>query len=154
MKRSMVLLTAFLAVSPIALNAQTSNDSLRYFPPPERFKSVDAGWFDRRYAPTLVSPNDGVVESGIAQSVNAKVALPGGEFTEIRKSLGSLAVCGRTASIRYKAYLAGLVFDDPSILVGMEVHRLRSSEELFASLSNRLQKVLLGFNDRKYVRER
>lgn len=154
MKRTMVVLAALLAVSPIAAYAQASDRVLPYFPPPERFKGVDAGWFDKIYAPALASENDGVVESGIAQSVNAKIVMPSGEFTRIRIALGSLAVCGRTPALRYKAYLAGLVFDTPSIFAGTDVSTFDSSEQLFASLSDRLQKVLIGSIDRKYVRER
>ena len=74
--------------------------------------------------------------------------------TKSGQSLGSLAVAGRTPSLRYKAYLAGLVFDNPSIFTGTDVRKFDSSEELFASLSDRLQKVLIGSIDRKYVRER
>jgi hypothetical protein len=154
MKRSTMLLAALLAAVPLTMVAQGSDSALPYFPPPERFKGVDPCWFDKTYAPALVSDNDGVVESGIAQSVNAKIAMPAGEFNKIRTALGSLAVCGRTPSLRYKAYLAGLVFENPSLFEGTDVRRFDSSEQLFASLSDRLQKVLIGSIDRKYVRER
>ena len=154
MKRSTLLLAALLTATTAASYAQGSDETLRIFPPAERFAGVDPDWFDRTYAPALASANDGVVESGIAHSVNAKIALPGGEFDRIRTALGSLAVCGRTPAIRYKAYLAGLVLDNPAMFAGTDPRGFLTTDQLFASLSDRVKELLIGSIDRKYVRER
>ena len=153
MKRSAVILAALCVATSAGIRAQSPDDSLPIFPRADRYAHADPNRIDRMYAPALASVNDGVVESAIAQCVNAKIALPAGEFIQIRRVLGSLSVAGRTPALRYKAYLAGLVFDNPAILAGADLPRFRSTEELFATLSEKLQKALIGSNDRKYVRE-
>ena len=153
MKRSMVVLAALLASASVAGRAQSSgNEAL--FPSAERYATVNPGWFDHVYAPSLKSDNDGVVESVIAQSVAAKLGIPAGKFEAIREGLGRLAVNGRTPAIRYKAYLAGLVLEDPTIFSGADCALFKSTDQLFASLSSRIQKMLLSVQSGKYVRER
>ena len=152
MKGSMVVLAALLATATVAGRAQSTGDE-PLFPPADRYATVNPDWFDRTYAPSLTSDNDGVVESAIAQSVAAKLALPDGKFEAIREKLGSLAVHGRTPAIRYKAYLAGLVLENPELFAGAECALFSTTDQLFASLSTRVQKQLLSVQGAKYVRE-
>lgn len=152
MKGSIVVLAALVVTTTVAGRAQTAaSESL--FPPAERYASVNPDWFDRTYAPSLTSDNDGVVESVIAQSVAAKLAMPKGQFDRIREQLGSLSVHGRTPAMRYKAYLAGLVLENPAIFTGADCALFASTDQLFASLSTRIQKQLLSVQGAKYVRE-
>jgi hypothetical protein len=46
--------------------------------------------------------------------------------------------------IRYKAYLAGLVYDSPSIFSSESGREYTRDEDLFAAVSMRAEKVLLG----------
>lgn len=152
MKRSVCVLAALMVAGATGMRAQDSGDARPVFSAPERYARVGERTIDRAYARLLASGNDGVAESAIAQCVSATMALPEARFNNIRAALGSLAVNGRTASIRYKAYLAGLVLDNPSMVAGTSIGDFRNSQELFTALSGRLQSLLIGANDRKYVR--
>jgi hypothetical protein len=101
---------------------------------------------ERNYISGLVCPNDGVVESAIALSVKMRWAVPAAGLEEMRTTLEKLAAGGRTAAIRYKAYLAGLVFDSPAIFKGESGRDYPWDEDLFAAISGRAEKALLGYN--------
>jgi hypothetical protein len=152
MKRSMVVLAALLTTASVAGRAQSTAE--RLFPPVERYAAVNPVWFDHVYAPSLMSDNDGVVESVIAQSVAAKMAMPSGAFDQIREGLGRLAVNGRTPAIRVKAYMAGLVLENPAIFSGTDCACFTTTNQLFASLTSRIQQLVLSAHSAKYVRER
>jgi hypothetical protein len=68
------------------------------------------------------------------------------QLEDLRGGLGTLATGGKTAAIRYKAYLAGLVYDSPSIFSSESGQEYTWDEDLFAAVSVRAQKVLLGFS--------
>ncbi len=101
---------------------------------------------ERNYVACLVCPIDGVVESAIAQSVRMRWALPAAGLDEMKTTLEKLSTGGRTAAIRYKAYLAGLVFDSPVIFKGESGQDYMWDEDLFAAISGKAEKALLGYN--------
>jgi hypothetical protein len=107
---------------------------------------------ERNYLACLQSQNDGVVESAIAQVAHLKLYCPDNCFAGLQGSLNSLAVTGRTAAIRYKAYLAMLVFDQPALFAKEQGAEYKTESQLFSAIGKRLQETLIGYNDRKYVR--
>ncbi len=104
-----------------------------------RVRSIEAN-----YGASLKSSNDGVVESAIAHCVEMRWAFPSAKLEDVRDGLGALATGGKTAAIRYKAYLAGLVYDSPSIFSSESGQEYALDEDLFAAVSVRAEKVLLG----------
>ncbi|HMK38917.1 MAG TPA: hypothetical protein VK569_06220 [Bacteroidota bacterium] len=113
---------------------------------PIRTEAQDICRYEHNYMAGLVSANDGVVESAIANSVRMKWALPSAQLEELKGTLGSLTTGGRTAAIRYKAYLAGLVYDSPSIFNGESSQKYAWDEDLFNAIGTRAQKALLGYS--------
>ena len=101
---------------------------------------------ERNYLAGLSCPVDGVVESAIAQSVKMRWALPSAGLDEMRATLEKLSTAGRTPAIRYKAYLAGLVFDSPAMFKGESARGYAWDEDLFAAISGKAEKALLGEN--------
>jgi len=106
-----------------------------------RVRSIEAN-----YGASLKSSNDGVVESAIAHCVEMRWAFPSAKLEDVRDGLGVLATGGKTAAIRYKAYLAGLVYDSPSIFSSESGQEYALDEDLFAAVGVRAEKVLLGFS--------
>jgi hypothetical protein len=104
-----------------------------------KIRSIEAN-----YRASLRSSNDGVVESAIAHCVEMRWAFPSAQLEDLREGLGSLATGGKTAAIRYRAYLAGLVYDSPSIFSSESGREYMWDEDLFAAVSVRAEKVLLG----------
>ncbi len=102
--------------------------------------------YESNYAACLNNGNDGVVESAIAMSVRMKWALPSAQLEPLRRALASVAADGKTASIRYKASLAGLVFDAPPMFNNDSARRYAWDEDLFSAISERARHELLGSN--------
>jgi hypothetical protein len=102
--------------------------------------------FEQNYISCMTCANDGVVESAIARSVAMRWTLPAAQLDEMRETLGTLATHGRTASIRYRASLAGLVFDAPSLFRFELAQKYPLDEDLFKAISSQAQTALLGHN--------
>ena len=149
MKRTALLLAALLTAAASNGTAQESADRSR-IAPAERYRHLDRGKLERNYIEGLRSDNNGVVESAIAQVIKMKMVMPEEEFTGLKAEFGRLSVGGRTAQMRYKAYLAGLVLDNVSIFTRECGREYETPEALFSAISNRLQSELLGRNV-KYV---
>lgn len=150
MKRSTFVVAALLSVAAAA-PAQSTADR-PYFPAAEKYQNLDVRSLERSFVSALGSTNDGVVESAIAHVARLKMQVPSASMERVKAALGCLSVNGRTAGIRYRAYLAGLVFDDPGLFAKDAMQNFAGSEEFFTALSGRLQNELLGSVDRKYVR--
>lgn len=113
---------------------------------PARTKAMNVRRIEKNYAACLTSANDGVVESAIAQSVRMRWALPAAHLEGLRSGLGNLSDRGKTVSIRYKAYLAGLVFDSPTIFNPGLGENCVWDEDLFTAINLRAQQALLGYS--------
>ena len=78
---------------------------------------------------------------------------PDADLAEMREVLDQLSVAGTTPAIRYKAFLTFLIFDDPAMFARLKNGAYNSSDEFYAAVAKTLRTSLLGYNDRKYVRE-
>lgn len=100
----------------------------------------------KAYLSNLSSDNDGVLESTIAYVTFMRAAAPAENMQEIEATLFRLSNNGRTPAIRYKAYLAGLVFANPKMFSTETAAEYATGDEFFTAVSSRLQKTLLGYN--------
>lgn len=88
--------------------------------------------------------NEGVVESSIALCAFLRVAAPHLDLGDLQRRLGDVAISGATPAIRYKAFLATIVFENPRDfqdalpLVGSE------SGPFFETVSARVSKILVS----------
>jgi hypothetical protein len=102
---------------------------------------------EKRYMECLTCGNNGVVESALAHIALVKMYRPDAEIPALQARVRSLAVAGCTPVIRYKAQLVSLLFDYPSVFAGARVPGYSSSEEMFASLAQRMRETLLTDGD-------
>ena len=98
------------------------------------------------YEMALKSWNDGVVEAAIAQSTYLYVLAPQINLRNIREAILNLAESGHTPAIRYKAYLASIVFDSPLSFESVLSGQYTDSDEFFAKIASQVHKDLLGHN--------
>jgi hypothetical protein len=101
----------------------------------------------RNYLAALASSNDGVVQSAIANAAKLRLACPERDLRDLHAKISELALHGMTPAIRYKAYLASYVFDQPGFLSQERRTEYRDDKELFTAIASRLQKRLIGSND-------
>jgi len=100
----------------------------------------------KSYTRDLVSPNDGVVESAIAHTTFLKINEPQLDLREPCAIVAGLAESGRTSVIRYKAYLATIVFESPASFAGKLKAESTESNQYFSEIASMVQKSLLGQN--------
>ena len=86
----------------------------------QRYKNRDLVDVEKAYVLCLRSDNAGVVESGLGHAINVKLLFPTVEFPALKKGIDSATRTGATASIRYRAYLAALVFENPAMFSNIE----------------------------------
>jgi len=130
-----------------ALKAQAMADTPQargVFPKAARFQNADMSKLQKGYMKCLATENDGVVESAIAQAVRMRLARPDAPMDELRSALAQLSQNARTPAIRYKAYLAELAFDCPTLFADARDENYASYEEFYASLTSKAQSELIG----------
>jgi hypothetical protein len=147
MKKQMITLAVVTALMAAATVAQPA-----YFSSRESHSPAKLDKATQRYAECLESCNTGVVESALAHAIQMKLYVPEKGFDVLHQKINSLSVNGCNPAIRYKAYLASLVYDDPELFTQEQGRKFENAEELFNSVSARLQIALLGARDSKYVR--
>ncbi|HTR82667.1 MAG TPA: hypothetical protein VMM58_13640 [Bacteroidota bacterium] len=96
------------------------------------------------YLMALRSENAGLAESSMMQAAEIKMLHPDADFAEIKNVTDSLATNGSTPSIRYKAYLASNVLDNPKWFAKKEHVPYETTDQFFASIAGQLQERLLG----------
>ena len=100
----------------------------------------------KNFLASLNSENDGVAESALAQVAHMRAMLPGADLPDLEATVEELASTGRTPVIRYKAYLAGLVFANPRMFSQEITVDYASGDEFFTAIASRLQQTLLSHN--------
>jgi hypothetical protein len=150
---SMLLMAGLLVAGPAGVKAQDDNvEERRYIAYPDCSKPKKVAQARVNFLWSLRSDNPGVVEGALTQIAYFSLCKPDFCSDDMIAAVASLAAGGRTPSIRYRAYLAGLVIDNPAMFAAERDARYETGEQLFSALAKRLQVTLLSYNDRKYVR--
>ncbi len=102
----------------------------------------------KNYQACLSSENNGVLESGIAQVIRFRILYPGRDMTVLHRTIDDLTITGSTPEVRYMAYLAGAVFDNPGLIADGQRVKDLGNEHLFALIADRLQETLIGYSVR------
>lgn len=123
----------------------TNSATLQVFSDLKSYEDCDMGRYESNYLGSLnYSACNTIVESGLAQVAMIKLAQPNTELKKLKQQIDELVVNGATARIRYKAYLASIVFAQPEIFFTEKHGTYMNGEELFTALAERLQKELLA----------
>ncbi len=110
------------------------------------YRTLDLGRVERNFLDALSYPVDGVVESAIAQLARLKLAQPGCESARLREKIEYLAVHGPTTAIRFKAYLASAVFEQPELFKTESEAQYTDADSFFKALLRRIEEKSLAVN--------
>jgi hypothetical protein len=146
-KRAAVTTMAMVLVAVMTASAQPG-----YFSTYETHQKMDLEKIACRYVECIKTGNPGVVESALSHVVRMKLFVPELRCPGLREAISSLAVFGATPAIRYKAYLASLVFDSPVLFKDERTRLYTDGDDLFNTVAARLQVALLGSHNGKAVR--
>lgn len=145
MKARMLFAIALVLAAAAAAPAG-ENGGRKYFSSETRYQYTDIAKAERCFVRCLDSENDGVVESAIAHLAKMKLAVPSAHCLKAERRLEALAANGRTATIRYKAYLAASIFSDPGLFASERKGEYNDGDELLAAIAGRLEESLLTYN--------
>lgn len=132
------LIIAALTTTAVARNSAPDRST-------EKTTPVNFVQTEQRYLDCLNSGNNGVVESALAQVVKMVLVFPEQPFVQLRMKVRDLAENGRTPAIRYRAYLAAAILEDPSMFTDAS-DGSNGDNDVFVQAANILQKQLLGYS--------
>lgn len=138
MKTATVLLAGLMMLATGGVKAQP------YFSPRSSHEKADLGKVVKYYLECLKSTNEGVIESGLAHVARMKLYYPERDFQALEKQVAVLTTEGPTAGLRYRAYLVGTLFTNPSQFAAISGSDYDGPEELFSAIARNLQTTLLG----------
>ncbi len=138
MKTQRTVLAALMIVAiAAALQAQT------FYPRLKNFSAAKKERMDNVYAKCLSSENAGIVQDALAIVTMMKLDTPGDEYPKIKNQLDDLASSSDVPTVRYKAYLAGAVFANPSFFEEETRRLYNDPDSFFRALAERLIKTFL-----------
>ncbi len=98
----------------------------------------------KNYIMGLRSSNQGLVESAMMQVAKIKMLHPDANIEEIKDVIDNLSIKGNAPSVRYKAYLASNVCDNPTWFAKKGYNSDEDVDEFFVSVAAQLQARVLG----------
>jgi hypothetical protein len=151
-EKSMKQRVAVTTMAMVLVAVMTAAAQPGYFSTLDAHRKADLEKVACRYAECLKTGNPGVIESALGHVVRMKLYVPELVCPGLRQEISSMAVFGPTPTVRYKAYLASLVFDSPTLFKEEAARQYKDSEDLFNTIAARLQVALLGNQNSKFVR--
>ena len=135
-----------LAVLPLSgLGQKTQHEDASSFQKISSYSTTYLERAARNLRAGLNSGNEGAVETAVAYSSFLRVAAPQLEMSDIREELAVVAVSGSTPAIRYKAFLATIVFENPTAFESALRIDGIDGDRFFAEVSEQASKTLFGY---------
>lgn len=135
---------AVITMTMVMVAVMTAQAQPGYFSTLEKHRLTNLEKVVCRYGEALRCKNAGVQESALSHLVRMKLFVPELQCPNIQQDIASLAINGVTPTIRYKAYLASLVFDMPQVFTAERLSNFEDPEHLFGNVATRLQVALIG----------
>jgi hypothetical protein len=143
MKTSSVILTAALVIG-LTAGATAQGNGRAYISTSKNYSTEKIDKAAKNYTTSLNMENDGVVESALAQVAALKLVVPASEFAGLKARVAALVTSGRTPTVRYKASLALMVFENPEMFREIRGSHYSDGDQFFVALANRIQESLFA----------
>ncbi len=124
--------------------AQNRPGNAAYFCCVQRYRNADLPKVSRNYLYCLRSDNTGIVESALAHVAYIRLALPAADLKDLKDAVRNLADKDCVPSVRYKAYLASMVFASPALFARIPDVPYADSREFFAAVDSQLRQDVPG----------
>jgi hypothetical protein len=141
--RVIVIVGVLAALLSIAASAG-ENSVLSVFADLKSYQECNMNRYEKNFLGSLNYPDcSEIIECGLAQVAMIKLAQPQTPLRKLKNKIDELIANGETPDVRYKAYLANVVFEHPEYFIFEKYGTYADGDELFAALAERLQKKLL-----------
>jgi|WetSurMetagenome_2_1015567.scaffolds.fasta_scaffold441144_2 hypothetical protein len=138
--------TALLLAATVAYGQDSHSAERPYLTGRASYATANLTKAKTNFLASLHSTNEGVLESVLGHVTHMRIMLPQEDMSEIESRIEWIAVHGSTAVIRYKAYLASMVFDNPAEYAARVTSAFESSDEFFGSIATGVHDKLFGDN--------
>jgi hypothetical protein len=115
----------------------------KLYPVPCTWKG-DSELIVKRYKICLNSENQGVVEASLAHVLWIRLAAPCVDVTPLKSEIERLSVEGSNASVRFKAYMVAVIFEDPEQFKTIASQGYDDSGQLFGSVTRHVAAASSG----------
>jgi len=90
----------------------------------------------KAYRNCLRSDNPGVVESSLGHILWMRIAVSRVDITPLKSDVDELAITGKTAAVRLRAYLTAMVMENPDAFRTLSQQNFDGPHDLFASVAS------------------
>lgn len=133
--------TALAALMMCAFVA--TSQAQMFYPKLQTFTASDKERMDKVYADCLSTRHDAIIQDALAIVAMMKLDVPAEEFPRIKDEIDDLVISNSAPIVRYKAYLAGAVFANPSFFKEETKRLYNDPDAFFRALAERMAKSLL-----------
>ncbi len=95
------------------------------------------------YLEDLASKNEGVVQTAIGIILQWRLVAPQEDLDQLVKKINDLAINGSSSGIRFKASLASLAIDNPSVIT-FDVAGCDDCVQLFDAITGSVRQMVVG----------
>lgn len=144
MKTSMFVVSV-LAASSLALSQGKSFDGIsRYYESNYSNKLFTFEQATQNLVGNLSHENAGVVKSALSHLVRVRVANPQLSMDKAQTEIKDLIEDGETPAVRYEAFLANAVMENPGLVTLSDCNDCSAPENLFSVIAARLSNASFG----------
>jgi hypothetical protein len=127
----------FASASTAAAQGSEAGAAKKTYTVPCNWKG-DSKMLANRYRECLASDNQGVVEAALAHILWMRVAAPCVDVTPLKADVERLSIKGKPASIRLRAYLTAMVFENPEAFKTLAQSEFEGPNDLFAGVTQQM----------------
>lgn len=139
MKTSTSLVTAMFVIATVVAQAQDGRTLAKNTPANAvRHTRIDIPLIAKNYLRCLESDTPSIVESALGHVTYMRIAWPKEDLRNLCQKVAELATQGTTRDVRYKAFTALEVFDDPASFRGFIEHRDLNGDGLLDEIGLRI----------------
>ena len=110
------------------------------------YQTADLSRFEKSFLCCLDCEVDAVVESAVSELTRLKLVQTTAESERIQEKIVALSMSGRSPGLRYKAYLASVVFANPLLFAEESGKPFTTQNEMFTAIADRLARTVLAMN--------
>ena len=108
------------------------------------YRAIDLHTLHHRFMACLDHDVEGIVLGGLREAACAKLSQPEADLEAIADRVNELVLEGATPTIRYRAFITGMVMMNPWMFREEAVAQYESDDAFYGALAKRLQESVLA----------
>ena len=144
MKSHMFFVAMFAASSLAVASARPADGSEGFSAAKYSNKTISFDKAVKNLTWCLSDKNEGVVKSALSHMVRVRMENPSLEMRKVESAIKDLIVDGSTPIVRYEAFLANVVMENPNLISLTDCDVCNTPDKLFSTIAAKLQDASFG----------